>query len=794
MIRQVGQAFYLHGKNSSYAFCINEAGLPEHLYYGAKIRETEESAGLQEKTEFVPGNLISYGKEYPKIALENLSLEVSYFGKGDVREVFLEVENEEGVRGCDFHYHSARISKGKPKMKSLPNSYGDEHQVETLEVTLKDNFLNAMLILSYSLFEEIDVLTKSARLVNLGKKRMTIRKFMSSQVDFPANSYKIHHFSGAWAREMEKKEVLLNGGGFVLGSTQGSTGSRNNSFVMFTDEETTEEWGNSYGFHLIYSGNHYESFTTNAYGKVRFLQGIHPTGFSWELSEGETFESPEAVMTFSAQGFNGMSRNFHPFIQEHIVRGEWKKKVRPILINSWESFYFQFTEGKLLKLAKKAMDLGIELFVLDDGWFGKRDHDGCSLGDWKVNREKLPSGIDGLAKQINTLGLDFGIWVEPEMVNEDSDLYREHPDWVLKHPFGTQALGRNQMVLDLSRSEVQEHLIEEMSRLFSSANISYVKWDMNRIFSEVYSVGVDAHRQGEVPHRYILGLYRVLEVLTQRFPKILFEACAAGGNRFDLGMLCYMPQIWASDDTDAAMRRRIQEGYSYGYPLSVVTAHVSGTPNHQTLREISLETRFHIAMFGILGYECNLNELTKTEQEEIREQIRIYKQWREVLQFGDFYRIRRKDLQNVASWITVSTDRKNAVGMLMQDQVIPNRPHWSFRARGLKPNALYHLQGRSLRYDVRIFGDLINTIAPIHIKKNSLIHRTVAHFVKLDGEKEEARMYGSTLENAGYCLKQGFIGMGYNEEVRLVTDYSSRIYFLEEVDHEEESHTRRDQC
>ncbi|MBN2221918.1 MAG: alpha-galactosidase, partial [Vallitaleaceae bacterium] len=385
-----------------------------------------------------------------------------------------------------------------------------------------------------------------------------------------------------------------------------------------------------------------------------------------------------------------------------------------------------------------------------------------------------------------------GIWVEPEMVNEESALYKKHPEWVLKNPFGEQSLGRNQMVLDLTRKEVQEYLIESMSRLLASAEISYVKWDMNRVFSEVYSASLPSHRQGEVAHRYILGLYHVLDVLTERFPKILFEACAAGGNRFDLGMLCYMPQIWASDDTDAAMRRRIQEGYSYGYPLSVISAHVSGTPNHQTLREISLETRFHIALFGLLGYECNLNELSKEEQAEVREQIRIYKQWREVLQFGDFYRIRRKDLQNVSSWITVSTDRKKAVGMLMQDQVIPNQPHWSFRARGLEPNALYRIYGRKMRYDIRVFGDLINTIAPIHIKKNSLIHRSVARFVKLDGETQEGRMYGATLENAGYTLKQGFIGMGYNNEVRLVTDYSSRIYFLEELGHEEESPTSRD--
>ena len=423
---------------------------------------------------------------------------------------------------------------------------------------------------------------------------------------------------------------------------------------------------------------------------------------------------------------------------------------------------------------------------MDDGWFGKRDNDNSSLGDWYVNKKKLPDGIKGLAEKVNALGMDLGIWVEPEMVNEDSDLYRAHPDWAVTVPGTEHSLGRNQMVLDLTREEVQEYIISKMEQVFSSGNISYVKWDMNRIFTDCYSTALPADRQDEFCHRYVMGLYRIMGKLTEEFPHILFESCAAGGNRFDLGILCYMPQIWASDDTDAICRTQIQEGYSYGYPMSVVSAHVSSCPNHQTLRITPLETRFNVAAFGVLGYECNLCDMKEEQRSAIKEQITVYKAWREVLQFGEFYRLEED------KWLTVAPDKSKAVGMMYQVQVEPNTNYEKFRTRGLDADKVYHFTNRTLKYNVKEFGDLVNTIAPIHIKQDSLVHNMIAKFVKMDGEKEDYTVSGSVLNGCGIKLKQAFAATGYNNETRFYQDYSSRIYFMEESGAETQEDMKED--
>ena len=420
----------------------------------------------------------------------------------------------------------------------------------------------------------------------------------------------------------------------------------------------------------------------------------------------------------------------------------------------------------------------------------QRDDDTQSLGDWEVNRKKLPDGVEGLARKVKELGLDFGIWVEPEMVNVKSKLYEEHPDWVLMIPDKPHSEGRNQRILDLTRKEVQDYIIEEMSRVFSSAEIAYVKWDMNRTVTDYYSSALPAERQGEVAHRYVMGLYRCMKALTERFPEILFEGCAAGGNRFDLGILCYFPQIWASDDTDALCRTEIQTGYSYGYPMSAVSAHVSACPNHQTLRTTPLETRFHVACFGICGYECNFCDMKKEELAAVKAQIELYKEWREVLQWGTFYRGRTFSEQgdgsclsgnngNVTEWTCVSEDRSKAVGFLLQKLVAPNTQYAFYKAKGLDSERKYHFYNRTLKYDVREFGDLVNTVSPIHIKQDSLLHRTVARFVKMDGETEDIYAYGDALMYGGVRLKQAFGGTGYSDEVRHFPDFASRIYFME---------------
>ena len=495
-----------------------------------------------------------------------------------------------------------------------------------------------LLELRYYVYEDCDVIARSARLVNESGEEVQIKRLMSMQLDFDTSDYVFSTFNGAWAREMRRFDHRIGAGRHVNSSRTGTSSNRANPFVMLAGCGATEDAGECYGFNLIYSGNHYEAAEAGSYGKLRLVAGINPEFFSWQLAPGESFEAPEAVMAFSHEGYNGMSQCMHRFVREHIVRGEWKHKERPVLLNSWEAAYFDINEKKLLSLAKAGKEAGIELFVMDDGWFGERNDDSHSLGDWEVNPKKLPGGLAGLADKIKAMGLDFGIWVEPEMVNVSSRLYAEHPGWTVEIPGKKHSEGRNQRILDLTRREVQDFVIEKMSEVFSSADISYVKWDMNRTFSDYFSGNLTPGRQGETAHRYMLGLYRCMDALVKRFPKILFEGCSAGGNRFDLGILCYFPQIWASDDTDALCRAEIQNGYSYGYPMSVISAHVSACPNHQTLRITPLETRFHVAAFGVCGYECNFCDMGKEERDAVKEQIALYKKWRRALQWGAFYR------------------------------------------------------------------------------------------------------------------------------------------------------------
>ena len=577
-------------------------------------------------------------------------------------------------------------------------------------------------------------------------------------------------------------------------SYTGTSSSRTNPFVMLAETGTNEDSGACYGINLIYSGNHYEAMEVSGYGETRFVAGINPQSFSWQLEPGATFEAPEAVMVYSPLGYNGMSQCMHRFVREHIVRGTWKKKTRPVLLNSWEASYFDINERKLLALAKAGKEAGIELFVMDDGWFGERNDDKHSLGDWDVNPKKLPGGLSGICEKVKALGLSFGIWVEPEMVNVDSRLYERHPDWTIEIPGHAHSEGRNQRILDLTQTSVQDFIIAKMSEVFSSADISYVKWDMNRTFTDYYSRALPAGRQGEVAHRYVMGLYRCMKELTERFPEILFEGCSAGGNRFDLGILSYFPQIWASDDTDALCRAEIQNGYSYGYPMSVVSAHVSSCPNHQTLRVTPLETRFHVAAFGLCGYECNLGDMKEEERAAVKAQIALYKEWRDVLQWGSFYRGRsfydgKGDASclmqlpgNQMEWTCVSAEQTRAVGMLMQKLAVPNTQFHYYKPKGLAPEYRYHFYNRALKYNVKEFGDLVNTIAPVHIRQDSLVHNVVAKFVKLDGETEDYYAFGDALMYGGVRLKQAFGGTGYNGEVRHFPDFASRMYFMESVE------------
>ena len=794
MIRRIDDSFVLDTAHTTYAFSVLPTGQLEHLYYGKKIHFSKEM--LSEKHAFPPGNTNQYDSENKNFSLEDMRLEMSAYGKGDIREPMVEIVHADGSYTSDFVYKGFAIEKGKADFATLPGSYADEEDVKTLTIKLEDKQYNLTLFMYYYVFEKEDIITRSVKLVNDSNDTISIKRLLSMSIDFDTHDYVYTTFQGVWTREMKRVDTRMLAGKHVSSSYTGTSSSRANPFVMLSKADTSEDSGDCYGFNLIYSGNHYEAVEVSGFGKTRFVNGINPASFSYELKPNEEFETPEAVMTYSDEGFNGMSQHMHEFVREHIVRGEWKHRIRPVLLNSWEASYFDINEKKLLKLAKAAADVGVELFVMDDGWFGERNDDTKSLGDWFVNEKKLPHGLEGICKKINDLDLEFGIWVEPEMVNVKSKLYEAHPDWVLQIPDKPHSEGRNQRILDLTKTEVQDYIIESMSKVFSSTNIRYVKWDMNRTFTDYYSTGLGTEAQGEVAHRYILGLYRCMKTLTEKFPQILFEGCAAGGNRFDLGILCYFPQIWASDNTDALCRAEIQTGYSYGYPMSTVSAHVSSCPNHQTLRITPLETRFNVASFGICGYECNLVDMNKEELSAIKEQIAVYKKWREVLQFGNFYRGRTfyaKDAShpsevldngqnNFVEWTCVSKDMDKAVGMIMQKLVAPNTQYTYYKPLGLDEDTLYHFYNRKLKYNVKNFGDLVNTAAPFHIKQDSLMHDIVAKFVKMNGETEDYTVYGDALMYGGVKLKQGFSGTGYSDEVRYFQDFGSRIYFMEKTE------------
>lgn len=793
MIQKYGSCFVLNTKNTTYAFRVMDTGHLEHLYYGRKVTvQTEQDAdAFIEQHVFAPGNTNLYDAEHTQFSLEDIRLEMSAYGKGDIREPFIEVIHADGSATSDFLFENAEISNSKPEFETLPGSYDEQGNAGHLCVALKDRSYGLLLELHYDVYEECDVITRSAKLYNQSGGAVKLLRLLSMQLDFDAAGYVFTSFHGAWAREMTRTDTPLKAGKMVNASYTGTSSSRANPFFMISREHTTEDAGECYGFNLIYSGSHYEAAEVSSYGKTRVVSGINPQSFCFVLEDGDSFEAPEAVMAYSHEGYNGMSQHMHQFVREHIVRGAWKHKARPVLLNSWEASYFDINERKLLKLAKEGKEAGIELFVMDDGWFGSRDDDTQSLGDWEANPKKLPNGVAGLCRKVKELGLDFGIWVEPEMVNVKSRLYEKHPDWTIEIPGKPHSEGRSQRILDLTKTEVQDYIIEEMSRLFSSADISYVKWDMNRTFTDYYSNGLPAERQGEVAHRYVMGLYRCMKKLAKRFPDILFEGCAAGGNRFDLGILCYFPQIWASDDTDALCRAEIQNGCSYGYPMSVVGAHVSACPNHQTLRTAPLETRFHVAAFGICGYECNFCDMYKEELAAVSAQIALYKEWREVLQAGSFYRGRNFHMgsgngsclinqdSNLIEWTCVSKDQKKAVGFIMQKLAAPNTQYTSYYARGLSPQLRYHFTNRTLKYNIKGFGDLINTAAPVHIRQDSLVHHLAAKFVKMDGETEDCYAYGDTLMYGGVRLKQAFGGTGYNEQVRYFQDFGSRMFFME---------------
>ena len=764
--------FHLTTDKTSYLFRVMKSGQLEALYYGRKIRNTDSFEHLYDKHLGGFANSVAYSTDDKSLSLDHIALEFSAYGKGDYRQPAVQLMHEDGNFTTDFKYKSHGITKLKPALRGLPSSYGES---ETLTVVLEDKVLGAEIHLLYTVYEECNVITRSTRIINTGKKSFRIKSVMSMQLDMPMDDYVMLTFDGAWTRERYKNEHILNSGITQIGSITGTSSNRHNPFFAVRHKECTQNKGDAYGFNLVYSGNHIARAEVSTHSILRIQNGINPFEFDWKLGVGEIFDSPESVMTFSNEGLNGMSRNMHTFVKEHIVRGVWKDKERPILVNNWEATFFNFNEKKILEIAKATKDLGAEMFVLDDGWFGKRNSDKAGLGDWTVNIKKLPSGIGGLAKKINDMGIKFGLWVEPEMVNPDSDLYREHPEWAITTDIYKPSEGRNQLVLDLTNPEVVDFIINTMTDVFSSGNIEYIKWDNNRHMSDVFSRRKNA-RSGEFFHRYMMGLYEIWGALTEKFPNILFEACSSGGNRFDLGTFCYMPQCWTSDNTDPLDRLYIQSGTSYGYPQSVMTMHVAAAVSLNDFRFSSVEQRFNVASFGLLGYELDVTQLSRFDRAAVKKQIEYYKQHRRLLQFGEFTRIGDVFTDNIMKWQITSKDKSEAMLGYFVDRVVPNPANEVIKFDALDENKDYHLTIRPQVINIKMVGEIINQPLPKKLDMDDgKFYEFLCNTIKLKNEKEEFTAGGDSLMYSGFRPQQ----RGFNlSKARMLFDNDSRMYYL----------------
>lgn len=768
--------FQLNTSETSYWFRVTSFGHLEHIYYGARLPEDQPIEPLVLKRTAQLGSSVMYDVNDETYSLDNICLEWSGIGKGDYRNTPAELKMPDGTYTADFVYQSHRIVEGNCKMDSLPASYGEKSHCTTLEITLLDESNKVTLLLYYTVYEKTNVIARRCVLVNGGDSPLVIRKLMSMSLDIPNDEYRMITFDGGWIKEGHKHERKISYGIHLNSSTTGSSSNRHNPGFLLASGLASENQGSVYGFNLIYSGNHYEAVELSNHDLVRIQMGINPYCFEWELLEGERFETPEAIVTYSSRGLNGMSQNFHGFINEHIIRSDWKGKERPVLLNNWEAHFFKFTRGKLLRLAKRAKKAGVELFVLDDGWFGERNSDKAGLGDYTVNRKKLPRGLEEFSKQIHRMGMSFGLWFEPEMVNEDSNLYREHPEYALQTPGKRPALGRNQLVLDLSNPKVRDYIVENVTHILDTCDIDYVKWDFNRHLSDACSSCLE--NQGEFFHQYVLGLYDVLERIFIPRPHILFESCSSGGNRFDLGMLCYSPQIWTSDDTDPVERLLIQGGLSYLYPLSTMGAHVSETPHQQTLRETPLSTRFHVASFGCLGYELDLKFLSYVQRKEMKEQIAFYKKYRNIFQYGTFWRGEAyKD--NKVVWHCVAPNEESAIIGFFQTQAKASEGFDRLRCVGLQEGERYRVQTRPQRLFIRRFGGLVKHILPVTLHPDGFILRVVNRFYALTDCVEDYTAYGKVMMENGILLNNQFVGSYYNENIRLLGDFGSSIYTVE---------------
>lgn len=680
--------FHLQSDRSSYVIELVRGVYPAHAYWGRRIRDNRVLGLLERRgrASFSPTPF----REDASFSLDSLPQEYPGYGSGDFRQPAYQVQLANGTTVTEAEYVRHRIYSGKPKLEGLPAVYTEQDdEADTLELELFDRVSGLTIYLSYTVMKAFDAISRSVSFRNDSKENMTLLRAMSASVDMAHSRYDLLHLHGAWARERHVQRRRLSPGMQGIESRRGASSHNHNPFLALLSEGAGEEFGEVYGFSLVYSGSFSAQVEVDQYDTARVTMGLNPFDFTWLLEPGQSFQTPEAVMVFSAEGLGGMSRRYHKMYRTRLCRGQFRDATRPVLVNNWEATYFNFNADKIEQIASAGRDLGIELFVLDDGWFGKRNDDTTSLGDWVVDKNKLPDGLEDLVKRVRGLDMQFGLWFEPEMVSPDSDLYRQHPDWCLHVEGRRRTEGRQQLILDFSRQEVSDAVADMVRGILRSAPITYVKWDMNRNMTEIGSAALPPERQRETAHRYMLGLYRVMEQLTTEFPHILFESCSGGGGRYDPGMLYYMPQTWTSDNSDAVSRLKIQYGTSLVYPLSSMGAHVSAVPNHQVHRNTSLRTRGHAAMSGNFGYELDLTAFSEQEKEEVREQVMLYKEIRHLVQFGDFYRLRNPFEGNEAAWTIVSEDRSEAVLYYFRILSEANEPIRWLRMMGLDPEGDY---------------------------------------------------------------------------------------------------------
>ncbi len=716
--------FKLDTPKSTYMIgIVDEENFVGHIYYGKKVIDTD--LGYLMRTG--EGARVPSENNRDRVSfMDGFPMEYSTHGIGDFRESCIRVKSKQGHSACSLSYRSHRIYPGKPQLEGLPATFGDEASCTTLELICEDKVLKLQVVLLYTVFEALDAITRSVRILNEAEDSIYLTKVLSACLDMDKKEYDMLTLYGLWARERMINRRRITDGKHLISSLRGVTSHQEQPFMAILDKDANDDQGEVFGLNLVYSGNFMAQAEVTQFTMLRAVIGINPEDFSWRLGQGETFTSPEAVLVYSSEGIGQMSRTFHDLYRRHLIRGEYRDKKRPVLINNWEATYFDFDSEKLLSIAREASKLGIEMLVIDDGWFGAREDDNCALGDWVVNETKLKGGLSYLAAEVNRLGMKLGLWFEPEMISPDSDLYRAHPDWAIQVPGRTGALARNQYVLDISRQEVRDAIYDSVAGVLRSANIEYVKWDMNRALTDLGSTCLEADTQGELYHRYVLGLYELQERLVRDFPKLLLENCSSGGGRFDPGMLYYSPQIWCSDDTDAIERLSIQEGTALIYPLSAMGAHIADCPSHSNGRSTPFATRGYVALSGTFGYELDITKIPEEDRKLIPDQVAMYHRYNDLIREGDYYRIASyQSNHEYDCTMVVSKDKGEALVTFIQVMARPNYRSRRIYLKGLCEKTIYRIEesgeelsGGALMYAginiENLWGDYLGKL--LHIK------------------------------------------------------------------------------